>query len=352
MRHVVAALAWLLMIAGMNPVMAQQSCYGLNVETFVKNVPFFGSKMRSTPSNNPGVLSFVHPDDARLTVAFYLRGQSYAIESRSDFLQNLETRLDAEVAARRSGKVQAERGIFPYDPVAWTVSTRAFRPDGADVAGELVIRLTSSCQLVASWSVFETSVLASRIAEITNALDAIRLLSARQVPPADFLPDRRIPTGPSSILFGFVGPLAAAAVIILLLRGWLNYDRPGILARIIIGAGAAVGLYAIAVQSPVFLETVPQFRHLDNLLLTSGTTLLLLIASVVGSQRAGLSAFVMSLCAGLSLGLSAWFGWSPVDAIAPILAMFFVLVGFSGLLLWGMQTRPSGIRQIKPATSK
>ncbi len=352
MRHIVAALAWLMIAALFAPAMAQQGCASYAAETFVKNVPFFGSKMSPTASSSPAVLNFVHPDDARLTVSFYLKAQATAVESRSDFLQNLRSRLDSEVAARRATGAAVESGIFPYDPVAWTVATRKQRQDGTDVAGELVIRLTASCQLVASWNVFETSVLARRISEITNALDAVRLLSVRQLPASEFLPDRRVPSGHSSLVFGFFGPLAAAGVIFVLLRGWLNYDRPGVLARCIIGAGAVVGLYALLVQSPVYQEAIGHYRYLDNLLLSGFTTLLLLIAVISGSQKTALMAFAASLCAGLSLGVSAWFGWSPVDTIAPTLAIFFIFVGFSGLLLWGMQTRPSGIRDLRPSAAR
>ncbi|AOG03039.1 hypothetical protein [Bosea sp. RAC05] len=351
MRHVVAALAWLMIAAFLSPGMAQQGCGSLSVEPFVKNVPFFGTKMTPVRSTSPEVLSFVHPDDARLAVSFFLRARTTAVESRSDFLQNLRSRLDAEVASRRAGGAVVESGIFPYDPVAWTVATRSSRQDGADVSGELVIRLTATCQLVASWNVYETSVLAKRITEITNALDAVRLLSVRLLPASEFLPDRRIPSGPSSLIFGFFGPLAAAGVIIVLLRGWLNYDRPGLLPRIISGAGAVVGVYAILVQSPVYREAIEQFRYIDSLLLTGCATLLLLIAVVSGNQKTALTAYAASLCAGLSLGVSAWFGWSPVDAIAPSLSAFFVFVGFFGLLLWGMQARPTGIRGMRTAAA-
>ncbi|CAH1689420.1 conserved membrane hypothetical protein [Hyphomicrobiales bacterium] len=338
MKNVIAALAAMVLgLGSMAAEAAQGSCSGIQLQKLVSNASFLSDKMVRVASPSPDAIAFVHPDDSRLSVAFALQSVPAEAISRADFVKDLERRLDREVAARTKPGLELQRGIFPYDPVSWTLSSRQQSNDGVRVQGNMTVRLTAGCHLLASWEVIEIPVLMSRIAGITSALDAVRLRAPTVVAASEFLPDRRVPQGMQALVYGLLGPTAAALALVFGLSGWLNRGRPSVISRVSLAAGALVGLYGLMVEAPVLKPALQDLRYLDHVLLAVAAILAMTVGAILGSQRSVLIASTFAICAGLSIAVSAALGWAPIDTVAPTLALAYIGAGVAGFGTWSIR---------------
>lgn len=319
--------------------MAREACDGFQVGTFVDGVPYFTQRMSRTDAG--GVSAFVHPDDARISVSYRLQAVGEQPRtSRADFVKALQKRLAGEYPDRAD--VTYRTSVNPYDPLSWTVQARRQVGEDVDSNGTLTVRVAPTCHLVAAWHVFETPVLGSRIKEFNLALEAVRTLAAQKMAPSGFMPDSTVPLGPSSLVFGILLPLIAAAVLFVSMRSMIFHGDAGAPARAVSAAAAASVLVTFAVQVPYYQEGLPEMRYMDNAGLLAIVALSCLAAAALGRARVVLWSYALSLCAGAALAVGAMLGWSPDRAVCGPLSGALLLSGVAGLWLWQMQASATG----------
>lgn len=337
MRRIAILIAGLLV--GASPGAALASCQGVDVKDLVAHVPYFSEKMdRDTQRQSTSMVSFVHRDDARIRLD--VRSQA-AVQTppvtKTEFIRDLRGALRDNFRTRE-GVGEPIVAVVPFDPLTWTVQSRVRSGDNVLSNGFMTIQKSSTCHVVATWSVVETPVLLSRIKEFTAALETLRYRVSEIAEPMAFLPEVNVPTGRKAILYGLFLPLAAAMLLAFGMRNILLLDPPGRKPRMVAGLGAGVAGVALLVQMPEFMEGYPDMRFLDVaglLALISGT----MGATAMGAgSRVGLGAFSLTFAGALALGVAGAFGWTPWPVLS--IAVAAALVGCGCMGVWSWQNQP------------
>lgn len=343
-----AAFVLMALFMALAPASAREACEGYSVETFVDRVPALAQRMVRAPGQPEGTVRFVHPDDARISVAFGLQAAAPgAPVTRADYAKDILQRLNASIPPASAAAYKAT--VNPFDPVSWALQSRTPVGENVETRGQMTVRVAPTCHLVIAWQVYESAILASRITELNAAIEAVRALSVKDMAPAGFLPDSNVPMGRKSVLLGVGLPFLAALILAATLKSMLFYGRPGGQARAVMAVTAAMTALGVLVQAPHYAEGLADLRFTDNGILLSSLSLLLLGAGLTGSARLSLASATLSLSTSVALVVGAAYGWSPDTGVCLFIALALMVCAGSVLWFWHGAVARAGRRQASHA---
>jgi len=345
MRRLTCLAFLALALAGL-PAQAQELCERYKVEQFVDAVPYFSTRMQRAAAA-PGTVAYVHPDDSRINVTFRMQvAPDEAPSTRMAYIRDLRERLDREAAKAAPG-TEVDKGVFPYDPISWTLQSRTVDGETTDAAGSITVRVAPTCHLVAVWRVMEQPLLTTRIRELTMALEAVRTLSRAHMADQRFLPDSNVPTGARAVLFNLLIPVLASFALMFGLKSMQFLGRPGPIPRVLAGAGAVASAAVLSLQMQDYLDGFVEQRFMDNAGLLFLLVGVLAPAAVLGNQKSVLSGFAVAACGGLALALATLLGWTPSSGPSASLAALLIGISLVGLRVWQVQgTGPQPVRRV------
>lgn len=305
------------------------------MKAVLASAPYFSQEMLPHPSDRPGQITFKNKDDARVIVSFETKPSSpIAGLSRSVYVGHMKEYADAYVAKVKAGGRWGESSVFPYEPMAWrTVEETAIPSVGDALVGHMEMRLSAQCTLVSDFISPSSLTLRSRWSAMTEAVSNVRSVAAAQTTAEEWAPEDTSPVGVQALAAGFAVPLAVAVFIYLLLANLLRFESPSFPVRAVVGGSSLASLSALAFQAGAFTEHVPQGRFVDTLLLlavSAGAS----IAGAAMGHRAGTFAVVFATVAGVSLAISASFGWTPAPSLNLVFGAAMAVSGVAAGYLW------------------
>lgn len=309
------------------------SCDGYDVRTFVADSPYLLNRMTVVEDRGASGLTIVHDDDPGISAVFALEPvDQRPIVRRSDFLKVIEAEQLAEAAKLQGeGRIEVERSIYPYDPMAWTIS--AVDAPRSMKEGTTTIVLSRDCDLVVSWQTSISPVLAGRVSEFRAALDVVRSFSGQHIPTPLFLKEYTAPQGYLALLIGFVAPVIGALALSYGLSTMRLQPRPGVVTRLIAVAGALVAGTSIVLHLAMVQGDL-QFLVLSMLGLLGLSVLLSLGSAIFPFQVLALLGFCLLGVTGLAFGSASYLGWLPGVELGYATAACLVAIGVLGLWFW------------------
>jgi hypothetical protein len=310
------------------------ACVG-QMKAVVSSSPYFSQEMVAQPSERQGQLTFRHKDDARVIASFETKASPpIAGLSRSAYVGRLKEYADAYVAKVKDAGRWGESSVFPYEPMAWrTVEETAIPSVGDALVGHMEMRLSAQCTMITDFISPSSLTLRSRWSAMTGAVSDMRSTAAAQTTAEEWAPEDTNPVGIQALAAGFAVPLAVAVFVYLLLSRLIRFESPAFPVRAVIGGSALASLSALAFQSGAFTENVATGRFVDTLLLlllSAGTS----VAGAVLGHRAGTFAVVYSTVAGVSIAISASFGWTPAPSLNLVFGAAMAISGIAAGYLW------------------
>jgi hypothetical protein len=305
------------------------------MKSIVTSAPYFSQEMVAQPSERQGQLTFRHKDDTRVIATFETKGSPPITGlSRSAYISRLKDYTDAYVAKVKVAGRWGESSVFPYEPISWrTVEETAIPSVGDALVGHMEMRLSAQCTLVSDFISPSSLTLRSRWSAMTGAVSDMRSLAAAQTVPEEWAPDDTNPVGVQALAAGFAVPLAVAVFVYLLLSNLIRFEAPAFPVRAVIGISALASLSALAFQSGAFTENVAAGRFVDTLLLLALSASTAVAGAVLG-HRAGTFAVVCSTVAGVSIAISASFGWTPAPSLNLVFGAAMAISGIAAGYLW------------------
>lgn len=322
------------MLVGTAAIADDGACVA-QLKAVVGSSSYFASDMIAQQSERPGQLTFRHKDDARVIATFETTASPSIVGmSRSAFVSRLKEYTDAYVAKVKSANRWGEGSVFPYEPLAWrTVEETAIPSVGDALVGHMEMRLSPECTMVTDFISPSSLTLRSRWSAMTGAVSDMRSAAVIQIGVEEWAPDDTNPVGVQALATGFAVPLAFAVFVYLLLSNLIRFEAPSFAVRAVIGSSTLASLSALAFQSGAFTENISSGRYVDTLLLlllSSGAS----VAGAVLGHRAGTFAVVCSTVSGVSIAISASFGWTPAPSLNLVFGAAMAVIGIAAAYLW------------------